>query len=309
MSKKVKPRMLYPGDTIGIPSPAGINNVEATVKAAGLLEQMGLKVKFGKTLDKQHGYLAGTDEERAADVNEFFADPEIKGILCARGGYGTARIADLLDYEIIKANPKLFWGYSDITFLHSAIGSKTGLVTFHGPMLVDLINDDHPLTLESFQTMIKSVTFRYTEEISPLEVLVEGEAQGELIGGNVSLLVSTLGTPYEIDTKGKILFLEDIDEEPYRLDRMLNQLKQAGKFDDAAAIMVCDFNNCVPNKRKVSFTLEEVIHHYMVGAGKPALAGFKIGHCSPNIVVPVGMTVKLNTSTKTVEALEVSVTE
>lgn len=306
MMERIKPRRLRPGDTVGITAPASWGDPEQTKAAAARLEELGLAVKLGEGLSRRHGYLAGTDEERAAELNAMFADPEIKAIVCARGGYGTGRIADRLDYGLIRANPKILWGYSDITFLHAAIGKLTGLVTFHGPMLIDLGGEEpvHPLTLQTFAALMEPAVLRYTEDISPLAVLVEGEANGPLTGGNISLLVSTLGTPYEIDTKGKLFFLEDVDEEPYRLDRMLNQLRQAGKFEDAAGILVCDFNNCVPNKRKLSLTLEDVIRDHIVTAGKPALAGFKVGHCSPNLMLPIGVQARMSSSAKLLEGLE-----
>ncbi|WNQ13940.1 LD-carboxypeptidase [Paenibacillus aurantius] len=303
--ERIKPKRLLPGDTVAVTAPASWGDRDKTEAAAGYLERLGLNVILGETTRKKHGYLAGTDAERADELNRLFADESVKAIVCARGGYGTGRIAPMLDYAAIRANPKIFWGYSDITFLHSAIGRYAGLVTFHGPMLIDLGREDlHPATLEGFRMMLEPVVPAYGEELSPLQVLVEGEAEGELTGGNVSLLTSTLGTPYEIDTRGKILFLEDIDEEPYRLDRMFNQLKQAGKFDDAAGIAICDFHNCEPNKRKESLTLEQVIGDHILTSGKPTLAGFRIGHCSPNAAVPVGIRARLSTRKKLLEGLE-----
>jgi muramoyltetrapeptide carboxypeptidase len=305
MNELIKPRCLKPGDTVGITAPASWGDREQMKTSASYLEYLGLHVRLGDTLSKQHGYLSGTDEERARELNAMFADPDINAIICARGGYGTGRIANMLDYDLIRANPKIFWGYSDITFLHAAIGRYAGLVTFHGPMLIDLGKEDlHPLTVQNFETLVRPSVLRYTEEISPLQTLVEGEAFGPLVGGNISLIVSTLGTPYEMDTKGRILFIEDIDEEPYRLDRMLNQLKLAEKFTDAAGILVCDFNNCVPNKRKVSLTLEQIIDDHIVSAGKPTLSGFKIGHCSPNIAVPIGIEARMCTYDKSLECKE-----
>lgn len=299
MVELIKPQRLSPGDTVAITAPASWTDKDQVKAASSYLEELGLQVRLGDTLSMQHGYLAGTDEQRAAELNAMFADPTIKAIICARGGYGTGRMADLLDYELIRANPKIFWGYSDITFLHAAIGRFAGLVTFHGPMLIDLGKEDvHPLTIQNYETLLRPSVLRYTEEISPLQTLVEGEACGALVGGNISLIVSTLGTPYELDTRGKLLFIEDIDEEPYRLDRMLNQLRLAGKFVDAAGILICDFNNCVPNKRKVSLTLEQIFNNHIVSAGKPTLAGFKIGHCSPNIAVPMGIVARMSTYEK-----------
>ncbi|WP_249866428.1 S66 peptidase family protein [Paenibacillus konkukensis] len=305
MKKPVRPGALSPGDTVGITAPASWGDRQRMEESARYLERLGLRVRMGETLVKRHGYLAGTDEERARELNGMFADPEIKAILCARGGYGTGRIADLLDYGLIRANPKVFWGYSDITFLHMAMLRYAELVTFHGPMLIDLEEEEpDPLTLQNYETLLNPSALRYTEEISPLHTLVEGEAAGQLVGGNLSLLVSTLGTPYEVGTKGRLLFIEEIDEEPYRVDRMLNQLRLAGKFSDAEGILICDFNNCEPNKRKQSLTLEQVFGDYIVPAGKPAMAGFKIGHCSPNIAVPIGIEARMSTSDKVLECIE-----
>ncbi|NOV03651.1 S66 peptidase family protein [Paenibacillus planticolens] len=305
MVELIKPRWLSPGDTVAITAPASWVDTEQVKADSIFLQKMGLNVRFGDTLSMQYGYLAGTDEARAGELNAMFADPAIKAIICARGGYGTGRIADLLDYDLIRANPKIFWGYSDITFLHAAIGRFAGLVTFHGPMLVDLGKEEvHPLTLQNYESLLHPAVLRYTEAISPLQTLVEGEAFGPLVGGNLSLIVSTLGTPYELDTSGKLFFIEDIDEEPYRLDRMLNQLRLAGKLADAAGILLCDFHNCVPSKRKVSLTLEEIFNAHIVSAGKPTLSGFKIGHCSPNIAVPLGIEARMSTYEKLLVCME-----
>lgn len=308
MRKRIKPPRLAAGDTVGITAPASWGERSRIERAAGYLTRMGLNVRFGGTLSGQYGYLAGTDEERAAELNALFADPDIRAIVCARGGYGSGRIADRLDYDRIRDNPKIFWGYSDITFLHTAIGNRSGLVTFHGPMLTCLAEEQvHPLTLQGFEQLFHPKPVVYTETISPLCALVEGEAYGPLVGGNLTLLVSTLGTPYELDTRGRILFIEEIDEEPYRVDRMLNQLRQAGKLADASGILVCDFHNCEPNKYNISLTLEQVIRHHIVQAGRPALAGFRIGHCSPNIAVPLGIEARMSTAQKKLEFMEPAV--
>lgn len=301
MPERIIPAALAPGDTVGIISPASGGNFEKLMKAVSFLEEKGLHVCYGDAIYDKHGYLAGTDQARLDDLHRMFGDPDIKAVFCVRGGYGTGRIAASIDYELIRANPKIFWGYSDITFLLNAIYQRTGLVTFHGPMLTSDVAEDHvdPLTLASFEQLFTPLSIHYDDNISPLTTLVEGEAYGEIVGGNLSLLVSMLGTPFEIDTGGKLLFIEEVDEEPYRVDRMLNQLKMAGKFDDASGILLCDFHNCGPNKRKESLSLEEVIFDYIVQAGKPALCGFKIGHCSPNIAIPVGLPGKLSTYEKT----------
>ncbi|SFS57544.1 muramoyltetrapeptide carboxypeptidase [Paenibacillus sp. 453mf] len=297
--KPIYPEPLGAGDTVGIIAPASPGDAARITKAANYLLGLGLQVQFGETVYSEYGYLAGEDQDRADELNAMFANPDIKAIVCARGGYGTARMADLLDYELIQRHPKFFWGYSDITFLHNAIFQRTGLITFHGPMLTCLASDlVDPLTLEGFKLLFGKDVPSYTEAISPLEVLIPGTGAGPIVGGNLSLLVTTLGTPYEIDTTGKLLLIEDIDEEPYRIDRMLNQLLQAGKLTEAAGIIVGDFHHCDPVKRASSLSLDEVIRHYMTKAGRPAVSGFRIGHCSPNIAIPLGLPALLDTNRK-----------
>lgn len=297
--KIVKPNRLPKGGTVGVIAPAGPPNQENLEYGIRFLTNLGLKVKIGKNVGKINGYLAGKDEERLEDLHEMFLDHEVKGIFCACGGYGTGRIAAQINYEIIRKNPKIFWGYSDITFLHTAIRQQTGLVTFHGPMLGSDVGkkDIHPLSKVGFRQLFQPWEITYSEQISPLEVLEEGTAVGELVGGNLTLLVSTLGTKFEIDTKDKILFIEDIHEEPRTVDRMLNQLYMAGKLEAANGILIGDFCGCEP-KRNPSFTLEGVISHYTALSGKPALKGFQIGHCNPHIAIPLGVQVELNTFEK-----------
>lgn len=298
-SMLIKPKRLNKGDTVGIIAPASPPNKENLKRSFPFLEELGLKIKVGKHVYDEHGYLAGSDEKRLADLHGMFADEEVKAIICAGGGYGTGRIASQIDYNLIKNNPKIFWGYSDITFLHTAIRQKTGLVTFHGPMLASDIGkeDVHPLSKECFKQLFEPVIVQYTDEISPLEALVDGSVSGDITGGNLTLIASTIGTPFEIDTKEKLLLIEDINEEPRSIDRMLNQLHMAGKLNDAAGFIIGDFHNCVP-ERELSLTLEEVIEHYMQLANKPALKGFNFGHCSPHISIPLGVKAVLDTESK-----------
>lgn len=312
MEDVIKPPRLRPGDTVGVISPASCGDLDKLQIALRFLEGLGLQVKLGEAVGNRRGYLAGTDQERADDLLRMFADPAIKAIICVRGGYGTGRIADLLDYELIRCNPKIFWGYSDITFLHTAFFQKAGLVTFHGPMLTSDVADEavDPLTLQTFQQLLHPQILRYDETVSPLAVLVEGEATGRIVGGNLTLLVSTLGTPYELDTRGKLLFIEEIEEEPYRIDRMLNQLRMAGKLDDAAGIIVGDFHDCEPVKRKeASLSLAEVFDDYLRPLPIPVISGFRIGHCSPNLAIPIGALARINTYDKTFTVEEPGVDE
>ncbi|MED3552477.1 LD-carboxypeptidase [Cytobacillus praedii] len=295
----VKPQRLKIGDTIGIIAPASPPNQENLLRSFAFLEELGLKVKLGKHVYDQYGYLAGKDKDRLEDLHTMFLDSEVKAVICAGGGYGTGRIASQIDYKMIKNHPKIFWGYSDITFLHTAIRQQTGLITFHGPMLASDIGkvDADPLSKEYFKQLFEPASIQYPNDLSQLEVLIDGKAGGEITGGNLSLLASTIGTAFEIDTKGKLLLIEDINEEPRSIDRMLNQLHMAGKLSEASGLIIGDFNNCVP-ERELSLELDEVISHYTYLANIPALKGFKFGHCSPHISIPLGVHAEMDTSQK-----------
>nr|WP_249275091.1 LD-carboxypeptidase [Terribacillus saccharophilus] len=289
------------GDTIGIVSPAGPIKREELERGIKIVESLGLRVKLGKHVYDKYGYLAGTDTDRAADLNDMFKDNEVKGIICARGGYGSGRIVELLDYEIIKQKPKVLLGYSDITYLHTAIRQRTGLITFHGPMVASDMgeSDFAKLSYDLLQQFFIPQDVIYTTAISPLEAIVHGKATGTLVGGNLSLLTSTLGTPDEIDTKGKLLLLEDVAEPPYKIDSMLNQLKHAGKLKQAEGILIGDFNGCDSNEPETSLSFDQVLVDYLTDLEKPVLKGFRIGHCNPNITVPLGTEATMDTKTKT----------
>ncbi|MEK5036435.1 S66 peptidase family protein [Sporosarcina sp. FSL K6-3457] len=302
---KIRPQRLQQGDTIGIIAPAGPPNEEFLERSLAFLEQLGLKWKFGKSVKNVHGYLAGTDEERLDDLHDMFEDSSIKGIICAKGGYGSARFADKIDYQLMQENPKIFWGFSDITFLHTAMGLYSNLVTFHGPMLATNVGKESfdELSAKMFQQLFEPMELHYTEAIGPLETVTGGMAQGELVGGNLSLLASGIGTKFEVNTKGKLLFIEDIGEEPYRVDGLLNQLRLAGKLDDAVGIVVGDFANAEPKKGQLSLTLDEVFDHYFGNLGKPVVKGFKIGHCEPHFAIPLGVSARLDADSRTLTVL------
>ncbi|WP_033540943.1 S66 peptidase family protein [Planococcus sp. CAU13] len=299
------PKRLKKGDTVGVISPSSPPNLENLEKALPFLEELGLKVKMGKSVREKYGYLAGDDDARLADLHDMFEDPEVAGIICAGGGYGAARYADRIDYAMIKENPKVFWGYSDITFLHMAIGQYSDLVTFHGPMLASDVGKDtfHERSRRMFGQLFEPFELFYSEEISELTALVGGVADGELVGGNLSLIRGSIGTKFELDTKGKILLIEDIDEEPYQVDEMLNQLRMARKFDEAAGIVIGDFKNAEPKKREKSLTLDEVFNHYFSNLQVPVVKGFKIGHCEPHFSVPLGVKARLDADNKTLTIL------
>lgn len=293
------PKALQYGDTVGVIAPASPPNLTNYQKSLSFIERLGLQVKQGKHMENVHGYLAGTDEERLEDLHAMFADESVKGIICAGGGFGTARIAHRIDYELIRNHPKIFWGYSDLTYLHTAIRQQAGLVTFHGPMLASDVGkeDFHERSAHRFKQLFEPTKLIYDESFSPLQVLSEGEAEGEIVGGNLTLIASSLGGPYEIDTKGKLLLMEDIDEEPYRIDSYLAQLMHAEKLDDAAGFIIGDFNNAEA-KRNPSLTLETVLKDYFQSIDRPVMRGFKIGHCQPHFAIPLGVPAKLSTKDK-----------
>ncbi len=302
----IKPKRLKLGDTIGVVAPASPTTEEKLERVYRKLMQMGFNVVMGRSCFSKRGYLAGDDKTRAEDINKMFKNTEVDGIICLRGGYGSLRILDLLDYELIRTNPKVFVGYSDITALHIAINQISELVTFHGPMAANLIEDTCNFTLESLYNFILNEDFKPSiENLSRELVAINGGiAEGQIIGGNLSLIASTIGTPYEINTKGKILFIEEIGEEPYRIDRMLTQLRLSHKLQDAVGIILGDFNNCVPENPHMSFTLEEVIDIYIRPLNKPTLMNLQAGHCKPTITIPFGVKARLDVDKNEIVILE-----
>lgn len=294
-----KPAALKKGDTIGlIATSSHVGNIERISKCEKVLNELGFNVVVGESCYLQYGYLSGPDEIRAKDVNRMFSDKSIDGVFCIRGGYGTSRILDKLDYDTIKHNPKVFAGYSDITAIHIALNQICKLVTFHGPMAsTDMIPEFDSFSRDSFLravTLDEPLGVMSNPPNEEIRSLVGGYASGVIVGGNLSLVAAAMGTKYEIDTKDKILFLEDIDEEPYRVDRMLSQLRLAGKLDDCNGIILGDWNNCTPKNYNPSLSLTQVFEDIIVPAGKPAIYNFKAGHCSPMITVPFGVKAVLN---------------
>lgn len=298
----IKPKPLRKGATIGLIGPSSPTPLERINPTVNELENLGFKVIVGASCYGEHGYLSGRDDIRAKDINEMFKNKYIDGIWCIRGGYGTPRILDMLDYDAIRSNPKVFIGYSDITALHIAINQKCNLVTFHGPMASTEVF--HKLDNFTYEYLTRNVMdtealgrINNPKDVS-IKKLVPGNCEGKLIGGNLSLVSATIGTDYEIDTKGKILFLEDVDEEPYRIDRMLTQLRLAGKLNDAKGFILGDWNNCVSNEPEKSLTLMEVFNEIIVPLGKPTIYNLMSGHCKPMITLPFGVNAKLDADNK-----------
>ncbi|PIC58282.1 LD-carboxypeptidase [Sporosarcina sp. P12(2017)] len=305
MSRMIRPAHLVQGDVIGIVAPASPVEREVLERSFQFLERLGLRYKVGQSVYKKNGYLAGTDEERLADLHEMFKDPEVKGILCAGGGYGSARYAEQLDLDLIHDHPKVFWGFSDITYLHTAIRQGAGLVTFHGPMLASCVAQDefHEMSGKMFGQLFTPVEVHYSEAISPLETIVGGVAEGEVVGGNLTQLVNSLGSEFEVKTNNRLLVLEDVGEEPYKVDRLLNQLRLAGKLREAAGIVIGDFAKATPTKPNASLALDEVFEHYFGKLNQPVVKGFRIGHCEPNIAIPFGVKGRLDANSKTLTIL------
>ena len=308
-------KKLKPGDTIGLIGPSGtVREAGAVDQAIAYMQEIGFKVKVGESAHAKYGYLSGTDEVRARDINAMFADPEVDAIVCTRGGYGTMRMLDLLDYDTIRANPKIFVGFSDITALHIAFLEKCGLVTFHGPMATRWMHEfadgftrpafmNAVMKAQPLGELVNAPDYHARQTVNP------GCAEGMLVGGNLSLMAGTIGTPYELDTKGRILFIEEIGERTYCVDRMLTQLRLAGKFEDCAGIVFGDFNDCPVEYPEFGLTLEEVIRDVAAPCGKPIFTRLQAGHVSPKLTLPLGTRCRMDADSCTLTVLESAVCE
>lgn len=290
-------------------APASPGDEESTLAGIAWLKNQGFHVHLGKTVDQTFGYLAGSDDLRAADINTMFTSPDIDGIFCLRGGYGTMRLLELLDYDKIRANPKVFVGYSDITALHISIRQKTGLVTFHGPMVGSDMGKgltDYTWDYLSRAIMVSAPlgSILNPADSLPASFIAQGEARGQLTGGNLSLITATLGTPYEIDTREKILCLEEVAEAPYRIDRMLTQLLLAGKLQDTAGIVFDVCANCELELEPPDFTVEEVLQDRLGNLQKPVLYHLHFGHTTDKATLPLGVTGVLNSFLNNFEIIE-----
>ncbi|MCL2356787.1 MAG: LD-carboxypeptidase [Defluviitaleaceae bacterium] len=311
-TKMIIPKLLRDGDVVAIIAPAGPVNAEKLVAGAEILRNAGLRVRIFESCFARHEYLAGPDALRLHDLHTAFADPQIRAIFAARGGYGSARLLPRINFNLIRNNPKIFAGYSDITALHIAFNQFAGLATFHAPMpAADLPNADDATLQPFFENLFLSsrpVFFSDTLPPSPknftetaqsavsCSFFERGELGGKLFlqkkfspqglkkvvitGGNLTIITSLLGTPYEIDTRGKVLFLEEVGEAAYRADRMFLQLKLAGKLRDAAGFILGDFSG---------ENIEFAVNEFLVPEGKPLVQNFPAGHCMPNFTLPLGI--------------------
>lgn len=302
----LRPKALHAGDTVGLITPSSyVSDPDRLALAERTARYFGLVPRLGKNVRKRNGYLGGTVEDRLEDLHAMFRAPEVKGVFAIRGGYGASQLLDRIDYDLIRANPKVFLGYSDITALHLAIQKRAGIVTFHGPVVLSRFT---PFTQAFFrkalfetQPMGLVTNPPDSDPLRPAHVLRTvrpGVARGLLAGGNLTLISTTMGTPYEIETTGRLLFLEDVDEEPYSIDRMLTQLRLGGKLNSAAGLIFGECQDCRPREFHPSYestlSVGEVVDDILGRLRIPVLSGLTIGHTEDQLTLPLGVMAQLD---------------
>ncbi len=312
----IKPERLREGDTVALVNPASATALRDSVQIVReSMEALGLKVRLGENVLRRRGYFAGTDEERAADLNRQFADPEIKGIIAVRGGWGCARLLPLVDFENIRKNPKILVGYSDVTALLLSIFARTGLVTFHGPVGMGPWNSFstgyfRKILFGKEAPVLRNPEYKgnnLTQVRDRVVTITPGRAAGRLLGGNLTVLTAIIGSGYLPDFKDSILFLEDVGENIYRIDRMLTQLKLAGILDAANGFIFGKCTDCGPGEGYGSLTLEELFDDFVRPLGIPAWQGAMIGHEAEKFTVPIGIEAAINSDAGTINLLEPAV--
>jgi muramoyltetrapeptide carboxypeptidase len=315
----IKPRRLQPGDTVGVvtPATATFQQVELDIVRESL-QALDLTVRVGEHVMSRYGSLGGSDRDRAADINRFFGDRNVRAIVPTRGGWGSARLLPHLDFDAIRRNPKVLVGYSDITALLNGIHARTGLVTFHGPngggrwdawsldfwkrviFGADTVTFSNPKTTND-RNVLTQIEHR-------IRTITAGRARGRLLGGNLSVLNGILGSPYVPNFEGAILFLEDVEEQPYRVDRMMTALRLAGILERVRGVVFGTCAECTPGSGGyASFTLEEILNDHLKPLGVPAWQGAMIGHNMPQWTLPVGLEVEIDASAGTITMAEAAV--
>ena len=310
----LKPARLRPGDLVGIIAPGGHTNEEALERAVANIESLGLRARIGGNIHYVYGNYAGTVRQRLDDLHAMFLDPEIKAVWAIRGGSGCISLLEHIDYRLIRAHPKVLIGYSDITCLHLAILKHAGLVTFHGPVASSTFSD---YAVTHLQNVLMTPHDNYTITMSAenaqageehanyrIRTIHAGIATGRLIGGNLSLFSALAGTPYGADFTGAILYLEDVNEEPYRIDRMMTQLQLSQGYRHAAAVMLGIFENCEGVEGENALTLDETVDQHLLPLTRPAVAGYSFGHIRHQFTMPVGILARLDTAQQTLTLLE-----
>ncbi len=308
----IKPARLREGATIALIAPSSPVAEEKLAKGIANLTQFGFKIVEGKNLRAQNGYLAGTDLARLEDLHWAFQDPAIDGVWCVRGGYGAARLLPNIDYELIRQNPKPLIGYSDITALHIALHQRSGLVSFHGPVAASDFPED---TLRYFRSVVM-------EPVTPLDIfaptdiktselpeyqaftITSGKAEGPLTGGNLALLSSLAGTAFAPVFRKKIVFIEEVGEQPYRIDRMLTQLLQSTDLAQAAGIALGVFNDCQPKPDSFSFSLQDALRDRLANLGIPVVYGLPFGHVAHQATFPYGIKAALDADKHVLRIME-----
>lgn len=313
----IKPPRLRPGDTVGLIAPGGYTTERAIEKALRNIAALGLKVKQGAYLREVFGNYAGSVEQRCADLHAMFADPEVAMIWPIRGGSGCISLLAHLDYELIRRHPKILLGYSDISALHLAIHRRTSLVTFHGPVASSTLTDyarqqmmavlcePQPRTVIAMSR--ENAQQAASEPHFGIYTHTHGVATGPLIGGNLSMVAALAGTPYAAPIAGSILFLEEVNEAPYRIDRWMTQLDLAGGFKNTAALVIGICENCGPEHEDVSLTLERTLGLHLHPLTVPAVSGYSIGHIRNQCTLPIGVRATLDTHAQTITLLEPAV--
>lgn len=313
----IKPPRLRQGDLVGLIAPGGRTSDPSIEKAVANIEALGFRVKQGANLREVHGNYAGSVQQRVDDLHAMFADKEVKAIWCIRGGSGCISLLTSINYALIRANPKILLGYSDITALHLALHRHAGLVSFHGPVASSGISDyasTHlmavltepqagytiPMALENSRRALEEPHFA-------MRTVHAGMASGPLMGGNLSLVSALAGTPYAADFRHSILFLEEVNEAPYRLDRWMTQLDLSVGFANAAAVMVGICENCGPEDEDISLTLDETLDIHLQPLAIPAVTGYSFGHIRNQFTLPVGVMATLDTERQTLTLLEAAV--
>lgn len=313
----IKPPRLRPGDLVGLIAPGGYADDRLIDKAVQNIEALGLRAKVGTYIRAAHGNYAGSSQQRLADLHAMFLDPEVKMIWPIRGGSGCISLLSKLDYGLVRRHPKILLGYSDITALHLAIYNRTGLVTFHGPVASSTLAD---YSREHMMAVLCDPQPRYIIPMAPenalkaqtmphfgIRTLTSGTATGPLLGGNLSIVAALCGTPYAADFSKGLLFLEEVDEAPYRLDRWMTQLDLSVGFANAAGMMVGICEDCAPEEGRRSLSLDETFDQHLKPLTIPAVTGYSIGHIRHQFTLPVGLRATLDTNAQTVTLLEPAV--
>ncbi len=310
--KTRKPARLKKGDVVGVVSPASpIADVSKIERGVRYVESLGYRTLVGEHVTKVAGYLAGADDERVDALPAMCANRHVKAILCVRGGYGTPRLLPLLDYKLIARNPKILAGFSDITALQMALWKMCRLITFHGPMLgVDMVGGMDPFTEEIFWRLVtsrrKPEKIQFNDDLG--KTLYKGKSVGRLLGGNLSLLVSLLGTRFLPDFRDAVLFIEDVGEEPYRIDRMTTQLNNSRLLDRISALLGGTFADCVPKDPKTpSRTSDEILSELASVLKIPFLSNIPFGHVQRKLTLPIGVRARVDADKRSIEFLEAAV--